>query len=93
LTPELLPGREVHARGLRWEIVFSQKLGPETLFRLRGLEGAMKGQEFDFLHPFETLNPIKKGPQALGGMGGKAIYKWRGEPGDTYGFTPPVLHS
>ena len=32
---ELLPGTEVHARGLRWEVVFAQQLGPQTLFRLR----------------------------------------------------------
>jgi hypothetical protein len=38
---ELLPGTEVHARGLRWEIVFSQQLGPQTRFRLRGLERGM----------------------------------------------------
>jgi len=55
-TQELLPGTEVHARGLRWEIVFSQKLGMQTLFCLRGLEGAVKGQELDFLHPFKPLH-------------------------------------
>jgi hypothetical protein len=33
-TLELLPGTEVHARGLRWEVVSSQSLGPQTLFRL-----------------------------------------------------------
>ena len=58
MTHELLPGTEVYARGLCWEIVFSQKLGPQTLFRLRGLEGAVKGQELDFLHPFEPLSPV-----------------------------------
>lgn len=35
----LLPGTEVHARGLRWEVVFARQLGPQTLFRLRGLAG------------------------------------------------------
>jgi len=58
VTQELLPGTEVQARSLRWEIVFSQKLGMQTLFRLRGLEGAVKGQELDFLHPFEPLYPV-----------------------------------
>ena len=52
---ELLPGTEVHARGLRWEIVFSEQLGPQTLFRLRGLEGAVLGRELDLLHPFEPV--------------------------------------
>ena len=55
---DLLPGTEVHARGLRWEIVFSQQLGPQTLFRLRGLEGAALGRELDLLHPFEPVEPV-----------------------------------
>ena len=55
---EILPGTEVHARGLRWEIVFSQQLGPQTLFRLRGLEGAVLGRELDLLHPFELVEPV-----------------------------------
>jgi hypothetical protein len=53
----LLPGTEVQARGLRWEVVFSQSLGTQTLYRLRGLHGAFKGQEVEFLAPFETIKP------------------------------------
>ncbi len=56
---DLLPGTEVHARGLRWEVVSSQGLGPQTLFRLRGLENAVLGHELDFLHPIETIEPIR----------------------------------
>jgi len=52
-TRELLPGTEVHARGLRWEVVSTESLGPQTLLRLRGLEGAVLGKELDVLHPFE----------------------------------------
>jgi hypothetical protein len=55
---ELLPGTEVHARGLRWEVVSSESLGPQTLFRLRGLENAVLGQELDILHPFEAIQPV-----------------------------------
>jgi len=44
-TMELLPGTEVHVRGLRWELVSSESLGPQALFRLRGLENALLGQE------------------------------------------------
>ena len=51
----LLPGTEVEARGLRWEVVFSQQLGQQTLYRLRGVEGAVKGQELDLLSPFEPI--------------------------------------
>jgi len=55
---ELLPGTEVEARGLRWEVVFAERLGPQTLYRLRGLEGAVQGQELDLLHPFESLHRL-----------------------------------
>lgn len=54
---ELLPGSEVQARGLRWEVVLAERLGPQTLYRLRGLEGAVKGHEIDLLHPFEPITP------------------------------------
>jgi hypothetical protein len=53
----LLPGTEVQARGLRWEIVFSQSLGAQTLYRLRGLIGSFKGEEVDILSPFEEIKP------------------------------------
>ena len=56
---ELLPGTEVLARGLRWEVVSTESLGPETLFRLRGLENAVLGKEFDVLSPFETIEPVQ----------------------------------
>ena len=58
-TLELLPGTEVQIRGLRWEVVSSQSLGPQTLFRLRGLENAVLGHELDVLHPFEVIEPIR----------------------------------
>src|ERR1035437_3781871 len=53
----LLPGTEVQVRGLRWEVVFSQSLGTQTLYRLRGLHGAFNGQEVEILAPFETIAP------------------------------------
>ena len=54
----ILPGAEVQARGLRWQVVFSQELGPQTLYRLRGVEGALRGHELDLLHPLESITPI-----------------------------------
>lgn len=54
----LLPGTLVTARGLQWEVVFSQPAGEETLYRLRCREGALRGAERDFLSPFETLEPV-----------------------------------
>ena len=58
-STELLPGTEVVARGLRWEVVSTQSLGQETLFRLRGLENAVLGKEFDLLFPFEEIEPVR----------------------------------
>ena len=47
------------ARGLRWEVVSIESLGQETLFRLRGLENAVLGKEFDLLYPFEEIEPVR----------------------------------
>jgi SNF2 family DNA or RNA helicase len=44
---------------LRWEVVTSQNLGPQTLLRLRGTENAVLGQELDILCPFESLEPVR----------------------------------
>lgn len=55
---ELLPGTEVSARGLRWELVESQPLGEQTLFRLRGLDGLLQGIELDLLSPLEEITPL-----------------------------------
>jgi hypothetical protein len=46
---EFLPGTKVHARGLKWEVVFTEALGPQTLVRLRGLESAVRGAELNLL--------------------------------------------
>jgi hypothetical protein len=56
----LLPGTEVAARGLRWEVVFSQAVGEQELLRLRCLEGYLRGEEMDLLVPFETVEPIAR---------------------------------
>lgn len=55
----LLSGTEVHARGLRWEIVGMLQQGEQTLVRLRGIEGAMLGRELDLLYPLEHIEPIQ----------------------------------
>jgi hypothetical protein len=54
----LLPGTEVNARGLRWEVVNSEQLGLQILYRLRCVEGEMRGEELDLLEPFEKIEPI-----------------------------------
>jgi hypothetical protein len=49
---ELLPGTEVEARGLRWEVVFAERLGPQVLYRLRGLEkGALWVKKWTYYTP------------------------------------------
>ena len=49
--PNFLPGTEVIARGLRWELVNTQSLGSQVLHCLRGIEGSFAGQELDLLGP------------------------------------------
>ena len=58
--PDLLPGTEVAARGLRWELVCTQNLGSQTLYRLRGLQGDFAGREIDLLGPFDEITPIAR---------------------------------
>lgn len=53
----LLPGTEVIARGLQWEVVETQPLGQETRVRLRGM-GVFAGFEVDVLTPFEAIEPV-----------------------------------
>jgi superfamily II DNA or RNA helicase len=59
MNEAILPGTEVEARGLKWEVVATFPLGNETLFRLRGLENAVLGTELDLLSPFEDIKPVK----------------------------------
>lgn len=54
---DLLPGTEVIARFLHWEVVSTQQLGQQTLVRLRGLDGVALGLETDLLWPFESIEP------------------------------------
>lgn len=54
----MLPGTRVAARGLSWEVVNVEPAGEQQRFRLRCLDGALRGDEVDFLSPFETITPI-----------------------------------
>lgn len=58
--PDLLPGTEVFARGLRWELVYTQNLGAQILCRLRGVDGHFAGQEIDLLSPFDEITPMAR---------------------------------
>ncbi|MEW6237084.1 MAG: helicase-related protein [Candidatus Omnitrophota bacterium] len=72
----LLPGAEVATRGLRWEIVYSERLGQQILYRLRGLEGSFKNHEFDLLSPFEEMEPVIRDlcPERAAPLGNWLIY-------------------
>ena len=54
----LLPGTQVEARGLPWEVVHAEPAGEQHRFRLRCLQGDLQGMEVDILHPFEPIRPI-----------------------------------
>lgn len=56
MLAEILPGTEVHARGLRWEVINAYPMGEQTLFRLRGLDECLRGYEIDLLSPFEEVD-------------------------------------
>jgi hypothetical protein len=58
--PELLTGTEVTARGLRWELAYTQNLGSQVLHRLRGIDGHFAGQEIDLLEPFDEIIPVAR---------------------------------
>jgi superfamily II DNA or RNA helicase len=58
MTSQLyLPGTEVIARGLKWEVVEAQPMGEHTRVRLRGT-GRFGGFEVDVLTPFEPIEPL-----------------------------------
>lgn len=58
MTSQLyLPGTEVIARGLKWEVVEAQPMGEQTRVRLRGT-GPFAGFELDILTPFEPIEPL-----------------------------------
>jgi ERCC4-related helicase len=54
----VLPGTQVEARGLAWEVVQTEPAGDQQRYRLRCLQGDLLGMEVDLLHPFEAIQPI-----------------------------------
>jgi ERCC4-related helicase len=57
MTTNFLPGTEVIARGLKWEVVEVLPMGEQTRVRLRGT-GSFAGFEVDVLTPFELIEPL-----------------------------------
>ena len=54
----LLPGTQVEARWLPWEVVHAEPAGEQQRLRLRCLQGDLRGMELDLLHPFEAVRII-----------------------------------
>jgi len=54
----LLPGARVSARNLLWEVVETAPAGEQQRFRLRNVQGDLRGMEIDLLHPFEPIKPV-----------------------------------
>ncbi|MDO8943813.1 MAG: hypothetical protein Q7U75_11565 [Desulfobacterales bacterium] len=56
----LLPGTQVEARGLPWEVVHSEPSGEQHRLRLRCLQGDLQGIEVDFLHDIPLNENLPK---------------------------------
>ncbi len=59
---EVSVGIKVAARGLEWDVVEVEPLGDQTRVRLACAGGDLAGLEWDFLHPAETLSPLRTDP-------------------------------
>lgn len=54
----ILPGTQVLARNITWEVVQVEPAGAQQRFRLRCTHRDLLGMELDLLSPFETIEPI-----------------------------------
>jgi len=54
----LLPGTQVWARGLTWEIVRVEPAGRQSQLRLRCLEGVLENEELDLYSPLEEITAL-----------------------------------
>ena len=74
----LLPGTQVEARWLPWEVVHAEPAGEQHRLRLRCLQGDFQGMEIDLLHPFEAMRPIATdlNPQRAGRLRGASGRCW-----------------
>ncbi len=55
----LSPGIKLRARGLTWDVLEAEPCGTETRLRLRCAAGDLLGLEWDLLHPWEDVAPIR----------------------------------
>ncbi|MCA8937739.1 MAG: DEAD/DEAH box helicase, partial [Planctomycetes bacterium] len=59
-SAQITPGIEVHARGLLWQVVNVTDQAGSRHCRLRGLGGALLGEEIEIVLGVETVVPIRK---------------------------------
>ncbi|OQZ05735.1 MAG: hypothetical protein B6D36_08635 [Planctomycetes bacterium UTPLA1] len=59
VSSELIPGTEVEARGLRWQLVRVEEQVGSRVCRLRGVGGVAAGEEIDVLLGLENVQPIR----------------------------------
>lgn len=55
----LIPGMEIEARGLRWQVVRLEEQAGSRVCRLRGIGGVVAGEEIDVLLGLEEVRPIR----------------------------------
>lgn len=72
----LLPGTQVRARGLAWEVVHAEQASAQQRYRLRCTEGGLRGQEIDILAPFAVVRPDVRelDPTRAGRLRGWRLY-------------------
>jgi hypothetical protein len=59
-TSDLIPGTEVEARGLRWQVVRIEEQAGSRVCRLRGLGGIAAGEEIEILLGLELVCAIRQ---------------------------------
>ncbi|MEA2788015.1 MAG: hypothetical protein QOG73_421, partial [Acetobacteraceae bacterium] len=59
---ELSIGIKVAARGLQWDVIEVEPLGPQQRVRLACIGGDLAGLEWDVLYPAEALSILRTDP-------------------------------
>ena len=55
----LSPGTRLRARGLTWDVLAVEPCGPQTRLRVRCSAGDLAGLEWDLLHPWDKMEPLR----------------------------------
>lgn len=55
----LSAGTRLRARGLAWDVLAVEPCGPQTRLRVRCASGDLAGLEWDLLHPWDPVEPMR----------------------------------